>query len=202
VVGALADERTAAWIGRLVEVIAARSASAAVDAALRRAASPENQRFMQESAAAMADAFARASVRAVASELPNELGPAMGEMVQKDFDQGLRGMSTSPEVRGALSAAAFELARQAVLGANEATTELSRNNPKAGLFGNLRAILVGGGTAAFVGVGFLVLTIFVLAVMLLRTRARVRRHRAEPEPGERPAEGGAWKGHAASASRS
>ncbi len=137
-----------------------------VDAALLEATTRENERRMREIAALFADSAVRTALH--------------------DF-------ATGPEVQAGLSAMAFEVSRQSVLGANEATKELEQTKPNQGLIAHAASALSEWGVAVLVGVfAVLLITLLALTVGLFRTRAEVSRLRVEREhdgDGQRPRSG-------------
>jgi len=127
-----------------------------VDAALQEATTRDNERRMREIAALATDSAVRTALH--------------------DF-------ATGPEMRAGLSAMAFEVSRQSVLGANEGTKELEQTKPKQGLIA--RSVSAVSESGAVIGGVFVVLLLALLAltVGLFRTRAEMTRLRVERERG-------------------
>jgi hypothetical protein len=127
----------------------------------------------------LADAVVDASMRRIARDLPQTVGPALGDMIRTQIAPSLRGAVSGPEMQAALSSTAYQMARQAVLGANDESAELSRAGAKKGPLGHLGATFREGGVLAVIGLAVFVCAIAALTFALLRTRAELRHYRAE-----------------------
>lgn len=113
-----------------------------VDGAFDAAMSPEHQAKI----AAMITAIVSSVMHSAAKEIPatmapafrkamsDDIGPAVREMMQRDLAPGMAAMVRSPEFKAAMGETAREVARQAVLGSNEALSELAekREHDKSG----------------------------------------------------------------------
>lgn len=109
--------------------------------------------------------------------------PALREVTRTEIAPSMSGLLSTPEVRATLASLAFEMSRQAVVGASKATVELARSNPKKGVISRASAIFSEGGPVAIMGAIVLALIVLALAVSLVRTRsklARIRHQQAAP----------------------
>lgn len=139
---------------------------------------PEVRRVVSDLAATAATAAFDAALKR-AESATTSLAPSMREMARVDLAPSMSELLSAPEVRAALASVAFELSRQAVLGGNEATIELSRTEPKKGVIGHASAIFSEGGAVAVAGVCVLGIVILGLAYGLLRSRSQLSRLREQ-----------------------
>jgi hypothetical protein len=180
VTGALSTDETMQRIALLTNVVAATAARAVVDTALAEAASADNQRRMETMAAATATAATHAAMQAMSTEMvamAGELGPAVRTAMNEDVGPSVRNLFRSPEIRGALGGAAFEMSRQAVLGSNEALAELEQRKKKTGLIARASGVFAQSAWLLPLAFAVFLATIIVLVVWLARTRAQARHYR-------------------------
>jgi hypothetical protein len=172
VTGSLSNEETLRRLALLTNVLATTAARAAVDATLADVGSAENQRRMQEMAVGTATAATRAAMQEMSTQLAAmmmSLGPVLRTTLSEDVAPGMRDVLGSNDVRGALSGVAFEMARQAVLGSNQAMADLEKTRKKTGMIAR-----IGG---MFEGLSWLLpvlLAISVATIVILLARGRIR----------------------------
>jgi len=109
--------------------------------------------------------------------LVDSLGPAIRDATQRDLGPGLAEMMRTPEFRQALGEASRQVGREAVIGSNDALTEIAGQKPKgrSGIMGVVGMLIESRWTVATLAA--LALVAFPL-VWLLRDRAAARRYRA------------------------
>jgi hypothetical protein len=108
--------------------------------------------------------------------LVDSLGPAIRDATQRELAPGLAEMMRTPEFKQALGEASRQVGREAVIGSNDALTEIAGKKPKAsGIMGVAGVLFESRWTVAMLAV--LALVVFPL-VWLLRDRAAARRYRA------------------------
>jgi hypothetical protein len=107
----LTEEQQAERFAEYLALLTARSTGAALDAAL----ADDSRRQIQ----ALSAAVARATGRAMAASLREDLGPALRGVLADDIGPGLSAL-LSEELNQAVSRTAHEVARGALLGAQEA----------------------------------------------------------------------------------
>ena len=173
----MASDEAAGRTQKLAAAIADTAARAAVNATLSEMSSPANQRRVKE-LTATADTVVSSSMRTMADEIPRTIGPAVATMVRDDLAPSLRGLADAPQLRAAVAQMAFEVSRQAILGSNEATAELNQQKPKKGAIAQLSSAVGQSGVLLPVGLLVLLALVVALLVVVLSTRATVRRYEA------------------------
>jgi hypothetical protein len=162
--GLTRDDRVAVSASRVVDAVvhtladrlrvdlapaAAALVRTAVANALQEAASPEAIASVRRIAAATSESAARAAVAASAQEieaslapsmaraLTQTLGPAIESVLRDNVARGMAGPNT--DSRTWLAASTRVIAREAVLGSNDAMAALEAGKPKKGLLARLAA---------------------------------------------------------------
>jgi hypothetical protein len=109
--------------------------------------------------------------------LDDSLGPAIRDATQRDLGPGLAAMMRTPEFKQALGEASRQVGREAVIGSDDALTEIAGRKPKerSGIMGVIGVLIASRWTVAMLAA--LALVVFPL-VWLLRDRATARRYRA------------------------
>lgn len=141
--------------------------------ALSALETPETRRAVSDLAATAGAAAFDAALRRARTE-----APIVREVTRTEVAPSMSDILSSPEVRAAMASLAVEMSREAVIGANDATIELSRSKPKKGLLAHASAIFSEGGAVAVVGAIVLALIILALAIGLVRAHAKLTRLRA------------------------
>jgi hypothetical protein len=165
--GAMTTDEALKRFTFLTKALAATATRAAVDVALSEVTSTVNQRRLEEMAEATATVATRAAMR--------EMGADMAGMAG-----GL-----GSEARGALASAAFEVARQAVLGSNQGMADLEQHKKKTGSLARLSGMLL---EFSWLLPILLAVCIATIVVLLVRSRAQAKRykHGFEEHPRETP----------------
>jgi hypothetical protein len=144
VTGSLTNEETVKRITVLTNAIAVTAARAAVDSALAELTSPSNEKRLEEMVVSVATAGTRAAMEEMNAQVATEMGtfgPALRTAVSDDIALGARDVLARPELQQALSATAFEMARQVVLGTNQGTADLEERHKKVGTLARLTGLL-------------------------------------------------------------
>jgi len=175
----LSDEAARARINELVDRF-----SRALVAALEHYVS-DLQPLVRTLGAALADSMLQTATTeipktiapAMQRALVDSLGPAIRDATQRDLGPGLAEMMRTPEFRQALGEASRQVGREAVIGSNDALTEIAGQKPKgrSGIMGVVGMLIESRWTVATLAA--LALVAFPL-VWLLRDRAAARRYRA------------------------
>jgi uncharacterized protein (DUF2342 family) len=152
-----------------ISSIAAQATSSAVAAALAQAASPAEEKRLQQIAGSAADVAVRSATRALAEEIPSTLAPALAEAMRKNIGPSVRETLAGPELRLVLAQTTYQMARQAVLGSNEALAELEQKKNKVGTLARISGWLANGGWILLIAV-VAVAGLVTLAATLLRSR--------------------------------
>jgi hypothetical protein len=176
VTGSLTDEETVRRISLLTNAIATTAARAAVDSALAELTSPGNEKRLEEMAVSTATAGTRAAMQEMNAQVAAAMetfGPGLRTALSEDVASGVRDVLTRPELQQALSATAFELARQVVLGTNQGTADLEKQNKKVGTLAKLTALLAEASWLLPVLLAGAVATIVVLIVRMRRQTKRL-----------------------------
>jgi hypothetical protein len=176
VTGSLTDEETVRRISLLTNAIATTAARAAVDSALAELTSPGNEKRLEEMAASTATAGTRAAMQEMNAQVAAAMetyGPGLRTALSEEVASGVRDVLTRPELQQALSATAFELARQVVLGTNQGTADLEKQNKKAGTLAKLTGLLAEASWLLPVLLAGAVATIVVLIVRMRRQTKRL-----------------------------
>jgi hypothetical protein len=179
VMGTVASDDAAKRTEQLASAITETVTRTAIDSVLSETTTRANEQRLQEVATLTANTAVRAAMSTMASELRQDVGPALGTMMREDIAPSLRGLMGDPEIRGQLGTAAFEMARQAVLGSNEGMAELEAKKPKKGFLAHMSGVFAEGGIVLTVLLVILLGTIGVLAFGLLHMRAAARRDKIE-----------------------
>lgn len=136
----------------------------------------------------LAGAIVAEIMRSIAAELPasvapamrkalhDDLGPALRETVNKDLTPALADMARSPAIKAAFGEAAHEVARQSVLGSNQALAELAEQRKRENGGGPLGSVVTFFGERTWLlGVLMTVLMFSVPLVWLVVDRRRRQR---------------------------
>jgi hypothetical protein len=151
----------------------AQMVSLTVDASLQRAMSPENQLRMASTVAVIVEQ----SVTTLAASLNSQLRPTLQAMLREDVGPALRDGLRDPQTQLAIAAAMRTLTKEAVLGMQDAFSEIDAR-PKVGgqpptLLARLQGLAVEG-TNLFRTVAIaLGIAVLLLVVWLWKTRSRV-----------------------------
>jgi hypothetical protein len=124
-IGAMTTDEALKRFTFLTKALAATATRAAVDMALSEITSTANQRRLEEMAETAATAATRAAMREMGADMAGMMAGGLGS-----------------EARGALASAAFEVARQAVLGSNQGMADLEQHKKKTGSLARLSGMLL------------------------------------------------------------
>jgi hypothetical protein len=133
-----------------------------------------------------------AALQTAATDIPRTIGPAvqtvladgisqgMRDATQRDLGPGLAAMMSTPEFKQALGEASRQVGREAVIGSNDALTEIAGQKTKAhsGIVGMVGMLIESRWTVAMLA--GLILLVLPFA-WLLRDRATARRYRVLAE---------------------
>jgi hypothetical protein len=175
VTSSLTDEETVKRISLLTNVIATAAARAAVDSALAELTSSGNEKRMAEMAVSTATAGTRAAMQEMNAQIAASMdtfGPGLRSALSEDVALGVRDVLTRPELQQALSATAFELARQVVLGTNQGTADLEQRHKKVGTLAKVTGLL---DEATWLLPVLLLGALGTIAVLVVRMRRQTKR---------------------------
>jgi len=120
----------------------------------------------------------------MATALNEDLGPALQNVVRENVGQGAIAVLGDPEFSRAMGAVARSMGREAVLGANEAITEIQNREGAAqdtSTFGRVGTLAKKGAELAGTASIFLGVLVLALGVWAVKLVTQARRYRAESE---------------------
>jgi hypothetical protein len=164
--------------------------SKSIDSAMESAMSPAHQQQIDRFSAAIVSSVMRGAAQEIPQSLApamrkamtDDLGPALADMMRDDLTPGMAQMFRSPEFKAAFAETAHDVARQAVIGSNDALAELAEKKQRAeggtplgsiGAFFSSRMWLLGA--------LIVVVALGVPILWLVRERQRSARYREQAE---------------------